>query len=37
MFDGMSDNSHFENLENQASFLYVVGFDGTLKAKIQIE
>jgi hypothetical protein len=37
MFDGMSDNSYFENLENQASFLYVVGFDGALKAKIQIE
>jgi hypothetical protein len=37
MFDGMFNNFHFENLGNQASFLYVVGFDGALKAKIQIE
>lgn len=37
MFDGMFDNFDFNNLQDQRSFLYVVGLDGTLKAKIEIE
>ena len=37
MFDGMFDNFDFHNQPDHGSFLYVVGLDGTLKAKIAIE
>lgn len=37
MFDGMFGSFDFNNQQDQKSFLYVVGLDGTLKAKIEIE
>lgn len=37
MFDGMFENFDFDNQPNHRSFLYVIGLDGTLKAKIEIE
>lgn len=37
MFDGMFDNFDFNNQQYQKSFLYVVGLNGILKAKIEIE
>jgi hypothetical protein len=37
MFDGMFHDFDFNNLEDQKSFLYVVGLDGTIKARIEIE
>ncbi len=37
MFDDMFHDFDFDNLEDQKSFLYVVGLDGTLKAKIEIK
>ncbi len=37
MFDGMFNNFDFNNLEDHKSVLYVIGLNGILKAKIEIE
>jgi len=37
MFDGMFENYDFNNQPDHGSFLYVIGLDGSLKAKIGIE